>query len=254
VEGGASSTAADAETLLSGDVRFPTQAFTAMEKLYGWSIVVDVFHGEAHPIAVSIRTAVLEIGPRVMRMAMALGDTPAVGMELVCRVMYDMQQDYFYYLAKLVSGVAAVVPDFERVVGLVATQRVDALSALPRHWYALVGCPFAREAATPATPNTAPAVMRTGTGASVPVVNAHADRRMMNRFRDGGYATITAMVGGRTLTYPKQGNNTVCMSWALKGACNSTCKRVTSHVRYTAATNAAIHAFMDQCEVASVSA
>jgi hypothetical protein len=248
--------AADAEALLAGNVRFPTQAFTAMEKLYGWSVVLDVFHGEGHPIAVSVRQTVMEIGPHVLRMAFQVGDTPAVGMELICRIMYDMQQDYFYYLAKLVSNGAAAVPDFDKVIGLVATQCVEALSSLPRHWYALVGCPFPRVAAvTPATPNTAPAEMHTGTGASSPVVNANPDRRMMNRFRDGGYANITAMVGSRTLTYPKQGAHTVCMSWALKGACNSNCRRAVSHVRYTAATNTAIHSFLDQCGVArSVSA
>ena len=59
------------------------------------------------------------------------------------------------------------------------------------------------------------------------------------------------MIGGRTLDYPKHSGKAVCMSWALKGACNSNCKRIDQHVRYSAATNRAIGELMTQCGVAN---
>jgi hypothetical protein len=44
LESGASATLADLTSLASTDPLFPSQAFVAAEKLYAWSVVVDVFH------------------------------------------------------------------------------------------------------------------------------------------------------------------------------------------------------------------
>jgi hypothetical protein len=39
-----------------------------------------------------------------------MGDTEGAGMELICRVMYDMTQDYFGYMTKVAAGVAVAPP------------------------------------------------------------------------------------------------------------------------------------------------
>ena len=64
----------------------------AVDKLKGWSVVVDVFHGANHDIARSIRTAVRAIGPALIRLSREHAETPAIGMDCICRVMCDMQQ------------------------------------------------------------------------------------------------------------------------------------------------------------------
>jgi hypothetical protein len=185
IEAGSSLTLADASALTSGDVRFPTLPFVAVEKLYGWSIVIDVFHGVGHALSVNLRNAVTQVGPQLMRLGGQMGDTPAAGMELICRVMFDMQQDYFAYLAQLSTGVAAVVPDFLRVVGQVASHRAGNLSPLPDHWYTIPDCPKGR-AQEPIKPAAStPPVLRPASGGGQ-VVNAHVDRRLMNRYKDGG--------------------------------------------------------------------
>jgi hypothetical protein len=61
---GASVSLADADTLLANNSHFPSEVWMVVEKLKGWSVMVDVFHGVNHPIAVSIRNAVQELGPR----------------------------------------------------------------------------------------------------------------------------------------------------------------------------------------------
>ena len=60
---GKSLSLADAEKLTATDVRFPTSPQTAAEKLHGWSVVIDIFHGVNQPIANSIRKVVIEIAP-----------------------------------------------------------------------------------------------------------------------------------------------------------------------------------------------
>ena len=250
LESGTSVSLADARVLLAEDARFPTESFVALEKLKGWSIVIDVFHGEAHPIAINVREAVLALASTLQRYAVTAGGTHAAGMELVCRVLYDMQQDYFEYLSRAAMG-PAVPPTFATVVGLVRTTRISSLSPLPAAWYSMLSCPQPSGPVGILPPATAPAQLRTGGGGTTgPEVNAHADRRLMARFRGCGHANISDMVGTHTVTYPKQGGKDVCMAWALKGSCAANCRRKDQHVRYNQATMTALHKFLDDCGVA----
>ena len=43
----------------------------------------------------------------------------------------------------------------------------------------------------------------------------------------------------------------VCLTWALKGSCSSTCKRKQAHERYTQAVNNKIHELLTTCGVAN---
>jgi hypothetical protein len=108
--------------------------------------MVDVFHGVGHAISINIRNAVMIIGPFLQRLAAQMGDTEGAGMELICRVMYDMTQDYFGYMMKVAAGVAVIPPDFSRVIDLVSTYRTESLSSLPALWYVIISCPRSRMA------------------------------------------------------------------------------------------------------------
>jgi hypothetical protein len=159
-----------------------------------------------------------------------------------------MQQDLFTYLNARGAGRAATVPDFEKVIGLVMTSRASSLSALPAHWYNIVSCPKPRVIGV-AAPANAPREMQ-GTGAGV-AVNAHADSKLMRHYKESGHASISAMVGGRSLEYPKHAGQPVCMAWALKGTCAPNCKRAAQHQRYGKAVVTALHKFLDDCGVAN---
>ena len=129
---------------------------------------------------------------------------------------------------------------------------MDGLSILPRPWYSLTGCPGnAPSAAVPGPPASGTPPSGPPTGDTTPVVNPHADSRLLNRFRRSGHATITAMTAGHTVIYPKHGGNPICMSWALKGSCLASCRRKSQHVRYGAAGGIALGKLMDDCGVAA---
>jgi hypothetical protein len=75
--------------------------------------VADLFHGVNQAVALSIRCAVQTICPRLQRLAAAMGDDPQDRLELVCRVMYDMQQDYlFLYMNNTAKGMVSDIPTF----------------------------------------------------------------------------------------------------------------------------------------------
>ena len=111
IEAGSSVTLSDASALIADDVRFPSAPFVAVEKLYGWSVVVDVFLGVGHTVSINLRQAVLLVGPLLQRLASQMGDNSGAGMELICRVMFDMQQDFFMYLSKTSAGIPCAAPD-----------------------------------------------------------------------------------------------------------------------------------------------
>ena len=54
-------------------------------------------------------------------------DNPNIGMDCVCRVMYDMQQEHFQCLNRTASGMVTGPPDFANVASLVETYRVSGL-------------------------------------------------------------------------------------------------------------------------------
>ena len=235
----------DAGTLVATDVRFPTTAQMGAEKMYGWSINIDLFHGANHDISNSVRTFVIAAGPAFERIQHQAAENPAVGMDLVCRCMYDAQQDYFEYVGKLANGAAPACPTFSRLLSSIMTYRVGNLSTLPAPWYTMTGAPQPRRNALENRPSA-----RSQAGA-VATFNAHADDELMRRFRDSEFRTIGSMLTGHEDQIPKHGGQEVCLAWALKGQCSATCRRNRMHVRYPRGVVTKIHDLLTTCGVAN---
>ena len=81
--------------LNSTDIRFPTSPQIAAEKLCGWSALVDLFHGALHVTDVTIRKFVIEVGPALHRLFDQCPGDPVSAMDLVCRVLFEAQQEHF---------------------------------------------------------------------------------------------------------------------------------------------------------------
>ena len=190
VEAGSSVTLSDASALIADDVRFPAAPFVAVEKLHSWSVVVDMFLGVGHTVSINLRNAVLLVGPLLQRLASQMGDNTGAGMELICRVMFDMQQDFFMYISKTSAGILCAAPVFMRVVSLVSTYRADSLSALPAPWYSMLSCPRHASAPINAAPANAPPEIRSTGGGTGTVVNAKADQRLLKRYKDSEHPSI----------------------------------------------------------------
>ena len=250
IEAGTSMTLADATTLTTRDVRFPNTPFVAIEKLYGWSVVIDVFHGAATPIATSVRKAANIIGPHLHRLSETMGDIPGAGMDLICRVLFDMQQDYFLFCSRLAAGGNPSVPTFDSLVNQIQTSRANSLSPLPVHWYSLIDAPpnSKNTRGTGVQPAGPSPRQQSGT---TQVSNPRPDRRLLDRFANSGHPSITAMLGNHGGEVPKHGDKPVCLSWALRGTCSDGCKRKSVHVSYSRSTVQALHSLLDTCGVAN---
>jgi hypothetical protein len=117
IEAGTATSLSDATTsLLMTCASLPSLLWLAVKKLQGWSVV-------------AVCNAVLEITPRLMRLL----DTNAMGMEQLCRVMFNMQQDFFSYLAKCSNPLMVNPPVsmFNNIIRLVTTSCTASLATLP---------------------------------------------------------------------------------------------------------------------------
>lgn len=254
IEGGTSVTSQDAERMTVTDVRMPTQPQIAAEKLYAFSVVVDLFHGETHPIANSVRAAVTAIAPALHAVCAHAG-AHKVGMDYCNRVLYEIQQDYFLWARTVARepdpARRPVVPDFQKIANAVITFRVGSLSVLPQSWYALIETDAARSRDNQDRSSKKPSPardMQSVVGATR-VTNVHADESVVARFKASGHSNISDMMTGHTCTIPKHNQKDVCMAWGLKGECSDQCKRKAQHVRYSQAINNGFHRLMDDCKV-----
>ena len=256
-EQGASLTIADAQSVITTDVLFPVTGHACSQKLYAWSIFVDVFHGINHPVAASIRTFVMDAGPQFYNIEAQYIDNKTVGIDLMARILFDAQQEYFSYGTQLANGGQPAVPNFRNLLDKILTMRVDSLSGLPQHWYDMYHPQVIKER-TPGGRGSTNSVSSTGTGTSsrdqagsTLVMNANVDMTLKNRFANSGHSSITAMTNGHEIDVPNHGGKPVCLTWALRGRCSTGCRRKANHVTYSQATNKKLHLLMDTCGVAN---
>ena len=258
MEEGATVTLADASIMVQSDVRLPQEPYVAVDKLYGWSIMVDIFHGENHPVAQSIRACVNRLGPGLPRIITQYASTRLEGMNFVHRIMYELQQDYFGYLDRVIlPNSHPPVPTFDRIVDGASSFRASSFAEIPTTW-ALYGAVSRRDLLAATTPRAKAAVSASSpspspkapaTSASNQVVNPYADPGLVLRRKSSGHPTITAMMAGTPAVCPQHGGKDLCLSWCLNGQCNSGCKRKDMHKKLTTGTVQELHKFLDDCGV-----
>ena len=247
-EFGSSVTFHDAATLTTTDVWFPTTPQAAAGKLYAWSIMIDLFHGTGTDIAHGVQSMVMGVGLTLHRIYSQMADSPGMGMDLVCRVLFEAQQVYFSWVGEVGTGGlgASTVPTFTRLKEACKTYRVQSLSTLPNTWYTVLDVPNTN--CRPAHDTVPTAHQMTGV---TPTENAHADRCLMACFASSGHSSISTMTQGHDVTISKHAGREVCLIWALKGQCASNCRRAIQHVHYFHDTIAELHSLLGLCGVAN---
>ena len=242
----------DASTLIATNVKFPTTAHIAVEKLYAWSVTLDIFHGVGHGVSVNARDFVISVGSSLYSIEATNKDRPNVAIDLINRVLYEAQQDYFAWAtARMGNGPAPQLPTFSHILKQVTSFRVEALSPLPSSWYLKLEVPnpasrrAGQERGGPANAGGAQ-----GARAGVtPTFNSRADRVLARRFRESDFTTLSAMMDGKEVEIPKHNGKDVCLAWAIKGECSAGCRRAEQHVNYSRATLQKIGQLMTACGV-----
>jgi hypothetical protein len=244
-------TLADARALTTCKLGVPTMPYIAEQKLYAWVVIMRLFHGEAAPIVVNSQSMVAVVGPQMHAIVAQCGGSTRKGIELMCRVLYEVQQDYYMWLGQTANArnpaeLAAIpTPTYSGLINAVLSQRVESLGGLPG--WILGKLP----------PEDAPNVSLRGLRVREREEdirygeNPDADRRVKRRFADSSFNSISDMLanGGSDVKIPKYGGKEICMSWAVKGACGKGCKRAKQHQPYSRSITNQLMELMDKCGV-----
>ena len=86
------------------------------------------------------------------------------------------------------------------------------------------------------------------------VTNMNYPVAFRKRWQAAGHNSIAqllqAYTGEGTLTVPKMGDQTVCLSWLLRGWCFDNCSRSSTHKQASMALIAQVHALvLDSCSI-----
>jgi hypothetical protein len=106
VGGGTQFNLQDLCTIMTSDIRLPGTPHTAVEKLIGWSILVDMALGARHPCAVTTHNFALQAGPLLLQFSN--GVMPInIAMEYILGTLFQVQQEFFLRLAQAKTATTA---------------------------------------------------------------------------------------------------------------------------------------------------
>ena len=254
--GDSSITMADATRFQTKDARFPRTVNQAVDKLWGYSIQLDVYLGVAHEFAAAYAAFLPELCPLLINLeSIHAGDVPYI-LSIVIRIMLWVQQAFFLHMRKrrnVAVGTPIPLPDFDGLLDDLRMQTYDSkLPHVPKSWQPVLKSQVP-EAVKDAEPS--PARIRGGgdDATSGKVTNPNPSRKLLARWIATGFSKIAEMLASKpeTAVMPTYAGKPVCLGWALKGYCNGSCARKAAHKNYGNDVVKGIHEFMDVCGVAA---
>ena len=232
---------ADAFTIMTTDLRLPTNPFHAMEKLKGWSVLLDCVIGANHTVAIATHNFVMVAGAAVLEYCNGAVEI-SVAMTKIIALLFAAQQKLFYWMNHALGATTAAarptIPNYDELMQQFTMSTF--VGTYPETWKRHIA-PAKQQKAAPST--TKPA--------SKPADNGQPDAVLQKRCRDSGSPALTAMMGGAgselIKRVPKAGNDAVCLAWTLQGKCRTGCERKSNHRQLSAAVTTALHKFLDEC-------
>lgn len=261
--GDTSITLADAALFQTKDARFPRDVNQAVDKLWGFSVLVDVYFGAGHPYALALAGALPALCPLIVNINTIHAGDPAYVLTIAIRIMLWIQQSLNLYLRgrRLAPpGTVVPLPDFDAMMDELRMQMYDSkLPKIPRTWTSILTLQVPDVFKTSSPGEDTPRIRGGGRGGAdepsqnrAPVQNPFPNTKLMNRWAASGHGAITDMTALKpaTATIPQYKGKDICLQWFLKGKCSTTCKRSESHKRFGTDTLKQIHDLMDACGVA----
>ena len=87
------------------------------------------------------------------------------------------------------------------------------------------------------------------------VMNTNYQASIRKCWQASGHASIAQLLQAHTSegtpTVPKMGDQTVCLSWLLRGCCFKNCGQASTHKQASQAIVTQVHALLDACGIPS---
>ena len=166
-------------------------------------------------------------------------------------ILYWLTQQFLYYLSERKFGRHSSLPDFSALLQHLHTKTLDGfLGWLLASWLEQVH-PQAMTLAAPAAWEDQ--ASRSNHDAADPGMNTNYITLIKKRWQASGHATITQLFQAHTSKgappVPMVRNQSVCLSWILKGHCFSNCPRTSTHKQASQALITQVHSLLDACGI-----
>jgi hypothetical protein len=258
VERGAALSLADARAIAVSDARMPTMLQHLVEKLYGYSILLDTFLGMGHELATNLREQCRRLGPSLMALASYHG-SPSTALRMGIRILFQVQQMVFRWLRLRRDNPAPMAiagPDFESLVSDVGSFLLSGVPELPSSWNRFI---TQENNAGPPEPDTRRLRGGAGTGEQT-VHNGRLDPGIRARWARTGFERTSQMTANfqadsnhaswKDATPKFSDGTSACLNWGIKGKCFSQCPRKDAHKQMGVAMITQLNTLMDRCQVA----
>lgn len=269
--GGAAISMSDASLFKTKDGRFPQSYLQAVDKLWAFVLVIDVYSGHDSDIAVSLRRGLRDIGPMILQLESLFHSNPRLGLMVAIRIMLYFQRITGLYYRKArstPSGDLVLAPDFDKLSDDLRMQAYDALPRVPDTWMEVLKGQVPEIFAEAEVPRIrgggggATATSGTSTSAArSSVVNPRPSNPLVKRWvsakaSNDGFDRLadlrTKWNGAGTFQFPKDPstNSDICLKYQLEKKCDSSCPRKATHKSYGTDVVTTFHGFLDSCQVA----
>lgn len=255
---------ADASLFKTKDGRFPQSYLQAVDKLWAFVLVIEVYSGAASDLATALRRGLREIGPMILQLESLFHSNPRMGLMIAVRVMLFFQRSsglYYRKARELAVGTPVAIPDFDKLADDLRMQAYDALPRVPDTWMEVLKVQVpglfddppvprlrgggddartgaARQAVTNGRPSVALTTRWKKCKAASNDINRLADLR--GKWQGTGeYCSPVDPVSGKD----------ICLKYLLEGKCDSTCPRKATHKSFGADVTASCATFLDSCQV-----
>jgi hypothetical protein len=231
--------------LITSAPNMPTSMLGLLISLQGYSVLLDVLLGANHRVSVDFRAFLLSWQSLMLDVEGSFGDQIRAWIPRFLRFVQLAMIQYFN--AALVRGANTSLPPLHQLITHVEYRNWQALPPLPTGYVQTPPAPPAGSGGAPRgmqppVPIAAPAPTPTSTA----VVNVQPDRALMSRFERGNVTlrVLTSHAAASPLPTADGGTTQLCLSHALRGTCNSNCRRATTHRTLSTTERSALEALL----------
>jgi hypothetical protein len=224
------------------DVHLPTTPYTSVEKLLGWSVLVDVVLGASHPCAVTNHDFAMKAGLLLQKFSNN-GKPIKEAMEIILGTLFVAQQEFFHWLslAKAATTVSTR-PPLPACGDIIKELRMGTynIGKMPDTWAHFATPPKEAKTSLP------PSKLKATTGGD----NLKPDLVMQKWHKDSGSPALGAMMGPLVDKVPKAGT-TRCTCPGCRKASAAQVPHKSNHRELGAEATSRLHDFLDLCKVSA---
>jgi hypothetical protein len=235
--------------LITAAPHMPSSMLGLLISLQGYSVLLDVLLGVTHRVSVDFRAFLLSWQSLMLDVEGSFGDQIRAWIPRFLRFVQLAMIQYFN--TSLVRGANASLPPLHQLIAHVEYRNWQALPPLPSNYVQTPpppavggGAPVAPVA--PVRPPAAPPPAPPPAPANTTVTNIQPDRQLMARFERGNVTlrVLTSHAAASPLPTADGSTTQLCLSHALRGVCNSTCRRSSTHRALTSTERSALEALL----------